>query len=340
MRKLYAGCDLHGNSNFFGIIDEQGKRVFKKKLANDLGLIRHTLEPFQEELVGIAVESTYNWYWVVDGLMEEGYRMHLTNPSAIQQYVGLKHSDDKHDAFWLAEMLRLGILPEGYIYPKEERPLRDLVRKRGHLMRLRTSMLISLENIISRNCGRKVNANDVKRLREDRVTPYLKGQEDLALAGRLSKETIDFLTDQIHEIENAVFKRVTLKEGYRLLLTIPGVGKILALVIMLETGPIRRFLTVRDYGSYCRKVPSHWTSNGKWKGSGNTKNGNRYLAWAYAEASDFARRFHPEARAYYQRKMQKTNSVVAHSALAHKLARAAYYVMRDQVVFQPEKLFG
>ena len=117
-------------------------------------------------------------------------------------------------------------------------------------------------------------------------------------------------------------------------------GKILALTIMLETGPISRFATVGDYVSYCRKVPSQWTSNGKRKGSGNTKNGNRYLAWTYSEASDYARRFYPEPRAYYQRKMQKTNAVVAHSALAHKLARAAYYVMRDQVSFQPEKLFG
>lgn len=340
MEGLYAGSDLHGNSNFLGIIDAQGKRVFKGKMPNELGLIRQTLGPFRGELVGIAVESTYNWYWLVDGLMEEGYRVHLANPSAIQQYSGLKHSDDRHDAFWLAEMLRLGILPEGYIYPKEERPVRDLLRKRGHLVRLRTSMLVSLQNIISRNCGRKISVNDVKRLGEDRVTPYLEGQEDLALAGRVSKDTVDFLSDQIHEIEKAVLKRVRLKKGYQLLLTIPGVGKILALVIMLETGPISRFATVGDYGSYCRKVPSRWTTNGKWKGSGNTKSGNRYLAWAYAEASDFARRYYPEPRAYYQRKMQKTNAAVAHSALAHKLARAAYYVMRDQVPFRMEKLFG
>jgi transposase len=207
-------------------------------------------------------------------------------------------------------------------------------------MRLRTSALISLGNIISRNCGKKVSANEMKRLREDHVTPYLENQEDLALAGRVSKKTIDFLTIQIHEIEKAVLRKVGLKERYRLLLTIPGVGKILALVIMLETGPISRFATVGDYVSYCRKVPSRWMSDGKRKGSGNIKNGNRYLAWAYAEASDLARRFYQEPRAYYQRKMQKTNSVVAHSALAHKLARAAYYVMRDQVAFRPEKLFG
>jgi transposase len=340
MRALYAGSDLHGNNNLLGIVDGEGKKIFKKRLPNEPQLVLDVLKPYQEEIVGIVVESTYNWYWLVDTLMEEGYKVHLANPSAIQQYSGLKHADDKHDAFWLAEMLRLGILPEGYIYPKQERPLRDLLRKRGHLVRLRTSLIISLQNILSRNLGRKVNANDVKCLREDRITPLLEMSEDLALAGRVSKEAIDELTHQIHKIEQWVQKRIVLKEEYRYLLTLHGVGKILSLTIMLETGPISRFPTVGDYVSYCRKVPSQWTSNGKWKGSGNTKNGNRYLAWAYSEASDYARRFYPEPRTYYQRKMQKTNAAVAHSALANKLSRAGYYVMRDQVPFRPEKLFG
>jgi transposase len=151
---------------------------------------------------------------------------------------------------------------------------------------------------------------------------------------------MDHLTHQIFKIEWVVRKKVQLKRQYQYLPTVFGVGKILSLTIMLETGPISRFETVGEYVSYCRKVPSHWMSNGKRKGSGNRKNGNKYLAWAYSEASEFARRLYPEARAYYQRKMQKTNAPVAHSALAHKLARAAYYVMRDQVPFDPEKLFG
>jgi transposase len=339
MRELYAGSDLHGNNNFLGIIDGQGRRVFKKRLPNDPQLVREVFEPYKEEIVGIVVESTYNWYWMVDALMDEGYRVHLANPAAIQQYSGLKHGDDKHDAFWLAEMLRLGILPEGYIYPKEERPLRDLLRKRGQLVRLRTSLILSLQNMVSRNFGVRVRVNDVKGVREDRMSGFWGESEDLALAGRVSKETIDFLTYQIHQMEGVVEKRVRLKETYRYLLTLPGVGKILSLTIMLETGPISRFATVGDYTSYCRKVPSQWTSNGKKKGSGNSKNGNKYLAWAYSEASDFARRDYPEPRAYYQRKMQKTNAALAHSALSHKLARAAYYVMRDQVPFRPEKLF-
>jgi transposase len=340
MEGLYAGCDLHGNNNFIGIVDGEGKRVFNKKLPNDLLVTRETLNPFEEDLVGVAVESTYYWYWIMDGLMEKGHKVHLANPSAIQRYSGLKHSDDKHDAFWLAEMLRLGILPEGYIYPKEERPVRDLLRKRGHLVRLRTSLVNSLQNILSRNLGRKMNVNDMKAIKEDRVSLLLEMNEDLALAGRVSKEAIDHLTRQIYKIEWVVQKKIVLKEEYQYLLTLPGVGKVLSLTIMLETGPISRFKTVGDYVSYCRKVPSRWTSNGKWKGSGNPKDGNKYLAWAYSEASEFARQLYPEPRAYYQRKMQKTNAAVAHSALANKLSRAGYYVMRDQVPFRPEKLFG
>jgi transposase len=151
--KLYAGSDLQGNNNYLGIIDQQGKERYKKKLTNDPQVILEVLKPFQKELVGIVVESTFNWYWLVDMWMSEGYRVHLANPAAIEQYSGLKHADDQHEAFWLAEMLRLGILPEGYLYPKEDRPIRDLLRKRGHLVRLRTSLILSLQNIISRNYG-------------------------------------------------------------------------------------------------------------------------------------------------------------------------------------------
>ena len=291
-------------------------------------------------LEGVVVESTYNWYWLVDGLMAEGFSVHLANPSAIQKYSGLKHADDKHDAFWLAELLRLNILPEGYIYPKEERPLRDLLRKRSHLVNLRTSLLISLKNIISRNCGQTLTANEVKKLREDLVAPLLTNNEDLALAGQVSKETIDFLTQKIRKIETFIENKVKLNEPYTHLLGLPGVGKILALTIKLESGPIDRFPQVGNYASYCRKVCAQWSSNGKGKSGGNRKNGNKYLAWAFSDAAEFARRYDQQARAYYNRKLQKTNFMVAHGALSHKLARAAYYIMRDNVPFVPEKLFG
>jgi transposase len=160
------------------------------------------------------------------------------------------------------------------------------------------------------------------------------------LAGSVSKETIDYLTRKIRGIEKVIENRISLDAQYQNLVTIPGVGKILALTIMLETGPISRFRKVGNYVSYCRKVSSTWISNGKAKGKGNKKNGNKYLAWAFSEASELARRFDGQARAYFNRKAGKSNRMVAHNALAHKLARAAYYIMKDQVPFMPEKLFA
>ena len=304
--KLYTGLDLHSSNTYLGIEDEDGKRIFKKKLPNDREIILDTLKPYKEQIVGIVVESTYNWYWLVDALMAEGYTVHLANPAEIKKYTGLKYADDQHDAFWLAEMLRLGILPEGYIYPKEDRPVRDLLRKRMHLVKLRTSLIISLQNILSRNNGFKLKTSDIKALTEDRVTPYLAGSEDLVLAGSVSKESIDFLTRQIKKIEAVIEDRVELKPPYVKLQSIFGVGKILALTIMLETGPISRFAKVGNYVSYCRKVPSKWLSNDKIKGKGNKKSGNKYLAWAYSEAAESARRSYTQARTYYNRKMHQT----------------------------------
>ncbi len=339
--RLYAGFDLHSNNSYLGIIDEEGSRVFKQKLGNEKGRITEALKPHKGDIEGVVVESTYNWYWLVDMLESEGYAMHLANPAAIKKYTGLKHSNDKDDALWLAEMLRLDILPEGYIYPKENRAVRDLLRKRGHLVRLRTSLIISLQHIITRNFGIKMNGNDIKSVRDNPVDRLFKGGDvNLALAGSSSKDSIDFLTKKIREVERAVLHQVELDESYKCLLSMPGVGKILALTIMLETGPISRFGRVGDYASYCRKVSSRWTSNGKMKGKGNKKNGNRYLAWAFSEAAELARRYDPAARKYYDRKFAKTNRMVAHNALAHKLARASYYVMRDGVPFSSEKLFA
>jgi len=105
--------------------------VYQKRLPNDLPLIAQQLSTYQASLEGIVVQSTYNWYWLVDGLMERGHRVHLANTAAIQQYNGLKYTDDHSDARWLAHILRLGVLPQGYIYPKQERVVRDLSRKRG-----------------------------------------------------------------------------------------------------------------------------------------------------------------------------------------------------------------
>lgn len=338
--ELYAGADLHSNNILLGISDEHDKRIYKKRLPNQADVILAELEPFRNDLVGIVVESTFNWYWLVDALMDNEYKVHLANPAGIQKDKGLKYSGDTYDAFWLARLLRLGILAEGYIYPKEWRPVRDLLRKRGHLVRLRTSLINSLQGIISRNCGFSLPGKKIKQVRENHIAPLLTSQEDLAMSGAVSKDCIDFISEKIKEIEISVEKRVEIRKQFAGLQTVPGIGRILALTIMLETGDIGRFAKVGNFSSYCRKVPTSWTSNGKKKGSGNGKNGNKYLAWAFSEAAEFFRRYDQVARAFYNRKAAKTNFMVAHSALAHKLCRATYFIIRDEVVYDPEKLFS
>lgn len=133
---LYCGIDLYSTNNYLGIYDQDDRVVLSKRLPNELGVVLQSLDPYKAELAGIAVESTYNWYWLVDGLMDKGYRVLLANPAANEQYNGLKYTDDRYDSRWLARMPGLGILKTGYIYPKEERPIRDLLRKRVRLVEL------------------------------------------------------------------------------------------------------------------------------------------------------------------------------------------------------------
>ncbi|TAJ91704.1 IS110 family transposase [bacterium] len=321
--KLYGAIDLHSTNNVTVLIDEQDEIVYQKRLPNDLPLILQQLSPSASSIQGIVVESTYNWYWLVDGLMRKEHVVHLANTAAIQQYEGLKYTDDHSDARWLAHMLRLGVLPVGYIYPKEERAVRDLLRKRGQLVRQRTANLLSIQNLITRNTGSSISANRIKRLSAEEVEGIL-ADADVALAAKANLSVMRSLEVEIATLEKVVKERVQLKAAFRYLLTVSGIGPILALTIMLETGDIRRFSVVGHFASYCRCVGSEKISNGKRKGSGNTKNGNKYLAWAFVEAANFAVRYEPQIRSFYQRKQAKTNRLVAIKAVAHKLARACF----------------
>jgi len=336
--KLYGGMDLHSTNVVTQLIDEGDKVLYRKKQSCDLDQILNGLEPFKDNIEGIAVESTYNWYWLVDGLMAAGYRVHLVNTAAVKQYEGLKYTDDDSDAFWLAHLLRLGILPTGHIYPKESRAVRDLLRKRGQLVRQRTAHILSIENLYARNSGDRLSCNAIKCLTEEQIQQQF-ADPNVALAIDSNRILMNALDQQIKVLEQALLKQTKLNPRYRKLLTIDGVGEVLALTITLETGDIGRFAQVGNFTSYCRCVGSEKLSNGKKKGQGNSKNGNKYLAWAFVEAANFAIRFNEQAKRFYQRKAAKRNRVVALKAVAHKLARASYYVMRDQVPFDSAKLF-
>ncbi len=336
--KLYAGIDLHSSNNYLAILRSDEKRVFGKRLPNCLETIRSILEPYRKRLCGIAVESTYNWYWLVDGLQDVGYKMHLANPSAIQQYEGLKHTDDKWDAFWLAHMLKLGILPQGYIYPKQRRPIRDLMRRRLTYVNQRTTHVLSLQSLFDRHMSKRFNGNEIKRLKSDDIDRLI-ADSFLAFTAKNSVATISFLNGRVKEIEKKILSVSKVEKQFEVITSIPGIGTVLGLTIMLEVDDINRFPAPGNYASYCRCVKSEKTSNKKKKGKGNERNGNKYLSWAYVEAAHMIIRFCPEANRFYQRKKAQRNGAVATKALANKLARASYCMLRDQTQFDIEKLF-
>ena len=335
----YCGIDLHSN-NCVVIVSDEGDRVlYQKRLANDLAQIRAALEPFCGELSGVVVESTYNWYWLVDGLMDAGYRVHLAHPAAIRKYDGLKHSGEFADAAYLAQLLRLGLLPEGYVCPREDRGARDLARKRMQLVRYRTAQILSIEGIMVRQTGSRMRAEAIKLLTAEQVKD-LSFEPDVAMAVEANRVVGEALGQQIEVLEKRLQERVKLRAEYRLLRTAPGIGETLATTIMLETGSISRFAEVGNFSSYCRCVDSRRESNGKKKGEGNTRNGNKYLAWAFVEAANFAIRSCPEARRFYERKKRARNGIVAIKALAHKLARACYHMLREHKPFEIDRCFG
>ncbi len=335
----YSGIDLHSNNSVVVVSDEADRVLVRRRVPNDAAAILGLLAGHREELVGVVVESTYNWYWLVDALQEDGYRVHLANTVAIKRYEGLKHSGDEDDAAYLAQLLRLGILPCGYICPPAARAVRDLARKRVQLVRSRTAQVLSVENMLSRETGAGMRSRAVQRLTAQAVEGFGFDQ-DVQRALCANVAVIRTLNREIDKLEQRLHQCMRLRPEFRLLTSVPGIGPTLATLIMLEVGTIERFAAVGNFASYARCVDSARISNGKKKGQGNVKNGNAYLAWAFVEAANFAHRYCAEARRFYERKKARTNGIVATKALAHKLARACYHMLTEQKPFDVKRCFA
>jgi transposase len=335
----YCGIDLHSNNSVVSVVDAQDHVVAEKRLPNDLEKIIGLIKPWQAELAGVVVESTFNWYWLVDGLKEAGFTVHLAHTTAIKKYAGLKHSGDETDARFLAHLLRLGILPTGTILPPEHRAVRDLARKRMQLVQSRTKHILAVENITARQYGARMTSNQIKELTVEAIDemPF---PEDVGLAVKTNVAVITTLCAQIELLEKRLMSDMKSRPDYALLTSAPGIGKVLATTILLEAGPIERFAGAGNFASYARCVDSVHTSNGKKKCEGNKKNGNKYLAWAFVEAAVYAMRFNAEAKRFYERKKAKTNNVVAIKALAHKLARACFHMLKEGKPFDAARCFA
>jgi transposase len=336
--KYIAGIDLHSNNVMIGVINQDGKRVAHRKLDCDLQQMVGFLKPFKSQLQSMAVESTFNWYWLVDGLRSRGYPIDLANPAKIEQYGGMKHVDDKDDAFHLAELQRLNILPQAHVYDPQLRPVRDLLRRRTNLVHQRTALLLSFRSLYARTTGQKLDLGETKRM-EPKEAPKLYEHPANQLIAQVQAEHIQALAQSIARVEKAVLACAREIPLYARLLTIPGIGRILGMTITMEVGDIRRFQTDGDFASYCRLVDARRLSNGRCKADNNQKCGNKYLAWAFVEAANFARRYDEQCRRWHDRKAAKTSKVIATKALACKLAKAAWHVMAGPCDYDEQRMF-
>jgi transposase len=339
MEKLVAGMDLHSNNVVIGIMDLAGQRVAHGKVDCELPAVEQFLAPYRSRLEQVAVESTFNWYWLVDGLQAKQYPVVLANPARMDQYSGLKHGDDTSDAFFLAELLRLKILPTGHIYDVQLRPVRDLLRRRVTLVEQRTALLLSFKSLYTRTTGKSLTLTEVKQMKAA-TAQKLYAHPANQLAATLQLEQIESLNATVDRLEKAVLGCARELPIYARLTTLPGVGKILGMTITMEVGDIGRFASAGDFASYCRTVAAQRLSNQKKKGENNAKCGNKYLAWALVEAANYARRYDDRCRQWYDRKAAKTCPVLATKALACKLAKAAWHVMAKDVDYDPERVFG
>jgi len=335
---LYAGADLHGNNVFLSLCDQDGGNVFRRRVKANLEAVNAALDPFWKRIVVLGVESTFNWYWFVDGLRDQGRNVKLGNPAKMEQYKGIKITNDLTDADWLAEQLRVGIFPECYIYPKETRSVRDALRRRQLFVRRRTQVILCLGGLLERYGLKAPGARKLEKWTEEDIkATELDGFVQLQLETLL--DGIRESNRLAQKIEKQVLAFIQPTEQYQRATSLPGFGVALGMMVVLESGDFKRFKSAGNYASYCRTVKSDRSSNGKSKGKNNAKNGNRYLAWAFIEAATFAARFDPTIHAWYERKKAKSGVAKAKKALACKLAKAMWHVMNGKE-FDVKLMFG
>jgi transposase len=337
--KIRVGIDLHSNNALCGLMDANGQRLVHKKPPCELTSILKLLEPYKERIATVAVESTFNGYGLVDGLQDHGDHVVLANPAGMQPYSGMKYTDDVSDACFLADLLRLNLLPTGPIHDRETRPVRDLLRRRLLLVRQRTMLILSFKSLNERTLGERVSLARVKSMKVEEAQARFTAPADPLLSGT-EIELRGHLTAAITKLERHLLGVAGTWKTCQRLQELPGIGKILGLTLALETGDAKRFADAGNFASYSRCVKSLRTSNGKKKGENNRKCGNKYLAWAFVEAAHFACRYDDPCRRFYDRKKPQTNPVIATKALACKLAKAAWHVMAEDVPYDAARVFG
>jgi transposase len=339
--KFYSGNDLHTRDSVVCVIDEKERKLVRERAPNDLPSILSLLEKVPRR-PAVAIEATLNWYWLVDGLQEAGYKVKLAHTMGLYMITGAKVKTDRRDAFSLAKLLRLDAIPEAYIYPKDTRPIRDLLRRRTRMVRLRAEAYVAIKRKFQQY-GLPYSDKAIQSADEQELLRWFK-HPGIRAGLEMELERIRLYSRELKTVEKYILGTVKNKPIFEHLRTIPGVGKILALTIYYEVGEIARFGSVRQFCSYARVVPGMAQSGDVIRRGTGSKQGNPHLKWAFNQAAAISVRHYGYVRSFRQkhlaRRRSKARRLISLSIVAHKLAIAAYHVLRDEVPFNKELMFG
>lgn len=337
--KFYCGIDLHAKSMYICILDQEGNIVLHRNIRTNSELFLKTIAPYREGMV-IAVECIFMWYWIADLCAQQNITFVLGHALYMKAIHGGKAKNDKIDAHKIAVLLRGGMIPMAYVYPQEMRSTRDLLRRRMHLTRKRAELLAHIQNTnyqynlpdIGKKIAYKANREGVaERFCDESVRKSI----DLDL------KLLDYYDQLLPRLEHEIslIAKFHDADSYFRIRSIPGIGRILGLVILYEIHDINRFPRVQDFVSYCRLVKSAKESAGKRMGTSGKKIGDVHLKWAFSEAAVLFLRRNPQARKYRDKLKKKHGKAKSMTILAHKLARATYYILKRKEVFNMQKFF-
>jgi transposase len=330
----FCGGDMHSKTTYFKLLDQSGKVVMKKNMPNKFAIFKEFIEPYLPD-VAVGVESSYNYYWLFDGCKAENIPFYLGHALYIKAISGNKKKSDPIDAETLANLMRTNFFPVAYPYPKEMRTVRDLLRRRHRLVRIRAEAFTHIKLSLGQNEIIETGGLDFrnKLIRQK----FINSVDDLCLKENLETDAylIDMLNPRIDRIEKEIITQTKSNHSqkYFLLQTIPGVGEMNALNIIYETHDVRRFKSAGQYASYCRVVKCDRISNGIKKKSVNQKIGNPYLKWTFGQILNTARRYNESIDRYYLKLERKKGAKIARAIMAHKFNTAAYFIMKNNQPF-------
>ena len=338
--QFYCGIDLHARTMYLCVFNQEGEILLLRNMPASPEPFLKAIAPYRADLV-VCVECIFTWYWLADLCAREGIPFVLGHALYMKAIHGGKAKNDRIDAQKIAVLLRGGMLPQAYVYPAEMRATRDLLRRRIHFMRKRAELLTPVQNTnsqynlpaIGQKIASKANRDGVaERFSDPAVHKSI--DVDLALVGH---------DDQLlRDVEWSILTTAKQHDANTLYLlrTVPGIGEILSLVLLYEIHDIQRFSRVQDFVSYCRLVKCAKESAGKRYGTSGSKIGNAYLKWAFSEAAVLFLRANPAGQKYLAR-LEKTHSKgKALTVLAHKLARAVYYILKRHTAFDMHKFLS